>query len=82
VTGPIAVSSATMWVIVIPVAVVWILGVVDILRRGLPTGQTVLWILIVILLPIVGTLAYFTLRKPTEREIRTSQAAAAERRGR
>jgi hypothetical protein len=35
---------------------------------------------IVIVLPIVGTLAYFTLRKPTEHEVRASQAAAAERR--
>jgi hypothetical protein len=82
VTSQIAVSTATVVFILIPLAVAWIAGVVDILRHGLPTGQTVLWIVIVILLPVVGTLAYFILRKPTEREIRASQAAAAERRGR
>jgi len=75
-----AMSTATLVFIAIPTAVAWIAGVVDILRHGMPTGQTVLWILIVILLPIVGTLGYFLLRKPTEREIRASQAAAAERR--
>jgi hypothetical protein len=36
----------------------------------------------VIVFPIVGTLVYFTLRKPTEAEIRAAQAAAADRRGR
>jgi hypothetical protein len=80
VTSLIAVSTATLVFILIPLAVAWVAGVVDILRHGLPAGQTVLWILVVILLPIVGTLAYFVLRKPTEREIRASQAAAAERR--
>jgi hypothetical protein len=35
---------------------------------------------IVIVLPIIGTLAYFTLRKPTDAEVRAAQAAAAERR--
>ena len=76
----IAMSTATLIFIAIPIAVAWAAGVVDILRHGMPAGQTVLWIVIVIVLPIVGTLAYFTLRKPTEHEIRVSQAAAADRR--
>jgi hypothetical protein len=46
----------------------------------MPTGQRVFWIAIVIVFPIVGTLAYFTLRKPTDAEVRSAQAAAAERR--
>jgi len=37
-------------------------------------------IAIVIVFPIIGTIAYFTLRKPTEHEVRAAQAAAAERR--
>jgi hypothetical protein len=81
-TIPIAMSTATLVFIGIPLAVAWIIGVFDILRRGLPTGQTVLWILIVIVLPIIGTMAYFSLRKPTEAEIQAAQAAAADRRGR
>jgi hypothetical protein len=79
-TAPIAMSTATVVFVAIPIVVAWIAGVVDILRHGLPTGQMVMWILIVILLPIVGTLAYFTLRKPTDAEVRAAQAAAADRR--
>ena len=48
----------------------------------MPTSQRVLWIVIVIVLPIIGTIAYFTLRKPTERETRAARAAADERRRR
>ena len=79
-TSPIAMSTATLVFIAIPVAVAWIVGVVDILRRGMPAGQTVLWIVVVVVFPLVGLIAYFSLRKPTESEIRTAQAAAAARR--
>jgi hypothetical protein len=80
VTTPIAVSTAAVVFILIPLGVAWIAGLVDIFRHPMPASQRVLWIVIVIVLPIVGTLAYFTLRKPTEDEVRASQAAAAERR--
>jgi hypothetical protein len=81
-TAPIAMSTATLVFIAIPIAVIWILGVVDILRHGLPTSQKVLWIVVVIVFPVVGTLIYFILRKPTDAEIRAAQAAAADRRDR
>lgn len=81
-TAPIAMSTAAVVFIGIPIAIAWVAGVVDILRHGPPTSQKVLWILFVIVLPIVGTLVYFTLRRPTEREVRAAQAAAAERRAR
>jgi len=79
-TTPIAMSAAVVVFIAIPVAIAWVAGLVDIFRHPMPTGHRVFWILIVIVFPIVGTLAYFTLRKPTEREVRAAQAAAAERR--
>jgi hypothetical protein len=79
-TTSIAVSTAAVVFILIPLGVAWIAGLVDIFRHPMPTSHRVFWIVIVIVLPIVGTLAYFTLRKPTEHEIRASQAAAAERR--
>ena len=75
-------STATLVFIAIPIAVAWVVGVVDILRHGLPASQKVLWIVVVIVFPIVGTLVYFFLRKPTEAEVRAAQAAAADRRGR
>ena len=79
-TTPIAMSTFALVFIGIPVAIAWVAGVVDIFRHPMPTGHRVFWILIVIVFPIVGTLAYFILRKPTEREVQASQAAAAERR--
>jgi hypothetical protein len=73
---PIAMSTATLVFIGIPLAIAWVVGLVDIFRHPMPTGQRVLWIAIVIVLPIIGTIAYFTLRKPTEQEIRAAQAAS------
>jgi hypothetical protein len=80
VTAPIAMSTAVLVFIGIPIAIAWVAGLVDILRHAMPTRQRIFWILIVIVFPIVGTLAYFTLRKPTDQEVRAAQAAAAERR--
>jgi hypothetical protein len=73
-------STAVLVFIGIPIAIAWIAGLVDILRHPMPTGQRLFWIAIVIVFPIIGTLAYFTLRKPTEQEVRAAQAAAADRR--
>jgi len=79
-TTPIAMSTAVVVFIAIPIGIAWVAGLVDIFRHPMPTGQRILWIVIVIVFPIVGTLAYFTLRKPTEQEVRAAQAAAADRR--
>jgi hypothetical protein len=79
-TTPIAMSTSALVFIGIPVAIAWVAGLVDIFRHPMPTGQRIFWIVIVIVFPIIGTLAYFILRKPTDREVRASQAAAAERR--
>jgi hypothetical protein len=79
-TVSIAMSTAALVFIGIPVAIAWVLGLVDILRHAMPTSQRIFWIVIVIVFPVVGTLAYFTLRKPTDAEVRAAQAAAAERR--
>jgi Phospholipase_D-nuclease N-terminal len=74
-------ASTAVWVfILIPLAIVWALAIVDIVRRHLPLAQTAGWILLVVLLPVIGTLVYFLLRKPTEEEILGAQEAAAEER--
>lgn len=77
----LAVSTVAWVLFVLPLIIVWAIGVVDIVRRDLPRGATAAWILIVVLLPLIGTLAYFLLRKPTEEEIRQAQAAGEEQRG-
>lgn len=74
--------STAAWVFVgIPVLVIWAIGIYDIVRRDLPRGPTAAWLLIVVLLPVIGTIAYFVTRKPTEAEVRRSQAASRDRAG-
>jgi uncharacterized membrane protein YoaK (UPF0700 family) len=49
------------WLLMVFVVVIWIATVVDIIRRRhTRTGaKTAAWILLVIILPIVGSLTYF-----------------------
>jgi len=69
-------ASTAVWVfILLPLLVIWAVGLVDIFRRDLPRGTTAAWVLIVVLLPVVGTITYFLLRKPTEKEIRQTRQA-------
>ena len=75
-------ASTAVWVfILVPVLVIWAVGLIDIFRRDLPRGTKAAWVLIVVLLPIIGTITYFLLRKPTEKEIEQARQAAAARRG-
>jgi uncharacterized membrane protein YhaH (DUF805 family) len=75
---PIA-ATAFVWVfILIPLLIVWALGIADIVRRDMSGSAKAGWILLVVLLPVVGTITYFVLRKPTETEIRQSREASAD----
>jgi Phospholipase_D-nuclease N-terminal len=66
---PLAVSTMVWVFILIPVIVIWALGIVDIVRSELPRGHKAGWILIVVLLPVIGTIVYFATRKPSNEEI-------------
>jgi hypothetical protein len=73
-------ASTAVWVfILLPIAVIWVVGLVDIVRRDLPGSTKAGWILVVVLLPVIGTLVYFLFRKPTEEELRQAGRAAANR---
>jgi hypothetical protein len=51
--------------IAIPLLLIWVLTVVDILRRhDLSAARKVLWALVVLLVPIVGVIVYFVARPP------------------
>jgi hypothetical protein len=68
-------ASAMVWVfILIPLLVIWVVGLVDIFRRDLPRSHKAGWTLVVLLLPVVGTITYFLLRKPTQAEIERASA--------
>jgi hypothetical protein len=49
------------WVIGVLVVIAWVLAIVDIVRkRHTRTGaKTAAWILLVIIIPIIGTVTYF-----------------------
>jgi hypothetical protein len=66
----LAVSTAVWVFILIPVLVIWVAGLVDIVRRDLPSSTKAGWIIVVLLLPVIGTLVYFLMRKPTQEELR------------
>jgi Phospholipase_D-nuclease N-terminal len=75
-------ASTAVWIfILLPLLVIWAIGLIDIFRRDLPPGTRAMWVLIVVVLPVAGTIAYFLLRKPTEKEIRQARQAAAARGG-
>jgi hypothetical protein len=67
-----------IWItIAIALVIVWVITVVDIVRRHLGTKRTSAWLLIVVLLPFVGALAYWAMRKPEPGD--AARAAAAQR---
>jgi len=77
---PLAASTFVWVFILLPLLVIWVIGLVDIVRRPLSGQAKAGWIVVVLLLPFVGTIIYWILRKPTEEEIRRGQASAADRR--
>jgi Phospholipase_D-nuclease N-terminal len=59
-----------LWFIVaILVAIVWVLSIVDIIRSHYSTWTTIGWIALVVILPFIGSLIYWAVRKPTRGEI-------------
>jgi hypothetical protein len=51
--------------IAIPLLLIWVLTLVDLVRRhDLNGSRTVLWALVVLLVPVVGVIVYFIPRPP------------------
>jgi hypothetical protein len=48
---------------------IWVITIIDMVGRHLGAGKTAAWLVIVLLLPFVGSLLYWILRKPTAEEI-------------
>jgi hypothetical protein len=55
--------------IAILVAVIWVITLIDLFRRHLGAGPTIGWVLLVILLPFVGSIIYWIVRKPSSDEV-------------
>ena len=68
--------STVLWfAVAVVVAVVWALGLVDLFRRHLDLKHTIAWLLIVLILPILGTILYWVLRQPDAGELERTEAA-------
>jgi hypothetical protein len=69
--------SIILAIIGVALVIIWVITVVDIIRRHLGAKQTAAWLLIVVLLPFVGALAYWVVRKPEPGD--AARAAAVDR---
>jgi len=68
-----------IWIVIATaVAAAWLLGIVDIFKRRLDAKHTVAWLLIVLMLPILGTILYWVLREPDPGDLRRAEAAQRE----
>ena len=68
------------WILVFClVALVWVLSIVDIVRRHYPSGKTAAWILLVVILPFIGTIIYWFERESTTEEAELQHMAEADR---
>lgn len=61
-------------------ALVWVLCIVDIFRRHYSAGTTFGWLFLVLLVPFIGALIYWAVRKPTKEESDQAYLADAARR--
>ena len=60
-----------LWSIIgVLLVIVWAITLVDIFRRHIGGKQTVAWLLIVLIVPFLGAILYWALRRPTEEERR------------
>jgi hypothetical protein len=61
------------WLVGVVAAVAWVVALVDMVRRrSAPTrGQLAAWVLIVIILPVLGTILYFVIGRQPETRSRT-----------
>ncbi len=55
--------------------IVWVVTVVDIFRSHLDGKHTAAWVLIVVLLPFVGAIGYWIMRKPPADEAEQARLA-------
>jgi hypothetical protein len=56
------------WLVGVVAAVAWAVALVDMVRRrgALRRGQLAAWVLIVIILPVLGTILYFAIGRQPE----------------
>ena len=62
------------------VLIAWVLSIADIFRRHYSVGTTVGYLALVLILPFIGSLIYWAVRKPTRAETEQEYLAEADMR--
>ena len=66
--------------IAVVLLIVWVLSIYDIVRRHLGAKRTAAWILIVVILPVVGSILYWAMRGPEPGDAQHTYEADSSRR--
>jgi len=72
--------SVLLGILILLAVVVWVLTAVDILRRHYSGWTTFGWLLLILVLPFLGSAIYWMLRKPTAEEVEGQRLAEADMR--
>jgi hypothetical protein len=64
----------------IALAIIVVVSIVDVFRHHYSGGATVGWIALIVLLPFIGAIVYWSMRKPSQEEIDQAMLGQAEMR--
>jgi len=64
----------------IAVLIIWVITIFDLFRHHLGASRTALWLLLIIILPFVGAVIYWSVRKPDPGEAEREAEGIAARR--
>ena len=67
-----------LWIVAVLAAVIWAITAVDVFRRHYSLWPTVGWLVLITVLPLLGSLLYWTLRKPSAEEVERQRLAQAD----
>jgi uncharacterized membrane protein YhaH (DUF805 family) len=60
------------------VAIIWVVSIVDIVRRRMDAKHTAAWVLLVVVLPVLGSFIYWVQRPATPEEVEQTVGAQAD----
>ena len=62
------------------VLIIWVITLVDIFRHPRGAGRTLMWVVLVLVLPFIGAILYWALRAPTAQEIENARITGGDAR--
>jgi NADH:ubiquinone oxidoreductase subunit 6 (subunit J) len=65
------------YVLALAVLVIWVITIIDVFKRHYSGWTTVGWIALIIVLPFIGSLIYWAVRKPSQHEVEEQALAEA-----